>query len=535
MTIKTRVKSIILCSVLALGAAGVSRAATPVLSISPSGSNGTAQIVISGADSNSMITWYSRQGSNPVVSISNFGHTNSSGYFSQTSSLPQVYNGTEMEQYVIVNGQRSNSVYINSNNFGYNNNYNNCYQNCYVSVSLSQSSVTVNSGQSVAVSIFNNNNNYSYNSGYYVSSNTNSSVATATVSGPTLTIYGNQSGSTIMTLCANSGNYNGGNSCATLYVNVNSNQVSGLTFSQSTVALNAGQNSFVTVYNPYNYTGGYYVSNNSNSNVVSASVSGNSIFLNGISAGSSTLTICQSTSSYNCGTVYVTVSGYNNNNNYGNVSFSVNNPTLTIGQNLNVNLYSSNSYNYGSSFYVSSNSNSGAVSASISGSTLYLRGLNYGSSAIVVCQNSSSQCSTLNVTVNGGAVLGSSTYKNGALVSENGTIYQIYKNAKTAAFANWAAFQGLGYSLDGVINTGYTNLPNAGYIISNSNVPHPWGTWIRSFNTVYFVHESGLIPVSDYNTFLNNGGEDRMIVPANFYDFQKTQQSMMQINDYRLR
>jgi hypothetical protein len=53
----------------------------------------------------------------------------------------------------------------------------------------------------------------------------------------------------------------------------------------------------------------------------------------------------------------------------GNISFSQTNPTLNVGQSLNINIYGSSGV-----YTISNNSNSYVLNASIAGSTLYLYG-----------------------------------------------------------------------------------------------------------------------------------------------------------------
>jgi hypothetical protein len=139
----------------------------------------------------------------------------------------------------------------------------------------------------------------------------------------------------------------------------------------------------------------------------------------------------------------------------------------------------------------------------------------------------------LYVSVSGG-VLGASTYKNGELLKEGGTIYIIYRNSKSG-FANFSAFSGFGFSLSNVLDAGYVNVPTSGYVISTASASHPWGSWVKSGNTVYFVHEQGLIPVPDWNTFISNGGQAHLIVNSNQYDFYVPMLSVMTYNDSRLR
>jgi hypothetical protein len=135
---------------------------------------------------------------------------------------------------------------------------------------------------------------------------------------------------------------------------------------------------------------------------------------------------------------------------------------------------------------------------------------------------------------NGGTVHGSLIYANGTLVVDNGTIYAIYKNTKSG-ITSMMAFYGLGYGAGNLVYGSTSSLTDTGYVINSANIPHPWGTWVKNGNTVYFVHESGLIPVSSYDIFLNNGGTDAKIVPMNWYDSYKPLLSGMTWNDSRLQ
>ena len=78
-----------------------------------------------------------------------------------------------------------------------------------------------------------------------------------------------------------------------------SNSSSNLSFSQNNIVLNPGQNFSVMVIG----TGGYSISSNSNSNIISASVNGNQINLYASTFGGSNITVCGSDGS--CGVLYV--------------------------------------------------------------------------------------------------------------------------------------------------------------------------------------------------------------------------------------
>ncbi len=406
---------------------------------------------------------------------------------------------------------------------------------------FSQNNLVLTAGQTSTVYI----NGYS---GYYVSSNSNGSVASAAVNGSVLTVTAMASGNTIFTVCQNNNNTCGslsvavsGNNCGYGY-NCGSGTVS---FSQNNVSLTSGQSQTVTVYGnaPFN------ISSNSNSGAVSASVSGNIITLYGYSSGSSSISVCSNTyggSAYGgCGTLYVTVNGYNNcsypyNNNCGNsgsISLSQTSVSVNVGQTSSISVYGNGP------FILSSNGSSNIASGVMSGNTLNIYGSQPGSSTITVCQqNYSSSCASVYVTVTGngctyncGSVLGSSIYANGQLLNIGGTVYIVYQNTLTA-FGNASAFLGLGFSFSNVINAGYQNgLTISSYVISTTAGAHPWGSWIKNGAAVYFVSQLGLIPVPDWNTFLNNGGSAGLIVPANAWDFQLPTLAPMAYGDGRLR
>lgn len=308
-----------------------------------------------------------------------------------------------------------------------------------------------------------------------------------------------------------------------------------ITFSQSNLALTVGQSKSVNVYGGSGY--GYNISSNSNSYAVSASISGNLINLYANAVGNGTITICSNYSYpyYNsiCGYLYFTVSSSGS----GNIWFEPSNPSLYVGQSLAVSINSgSSSYTYPSTnayYYVSNNTNPAAVSASVSGSVLNLYANQNGTSYITVNHSSLGWSKTISVTVTG-SVYNASTYPNGQLLNYNGTIYIVYKNTVTG-FTNANAFLGLGYRFDNAQYTSYLETPISTYVVRSSQTFHPWGSWVKSGQTIYFVHESGLIPIPSYDIFLNNGGQDYLVVSMNSYDWQLTKQSLMTYNDYRLK
>jgi hypothetical protein len=285
------------------------------------------------------------------------------------------------------------------------------------------------------------------------------------------------------------------------------------------------------MYSQPSYSSAYYVSSNSNSSVVTASLSGTVLNLYASQAGTSSIVVCHSSLSF-CGTLYVTVSG--SGTGQQGLTFSNANPNLTVGQSLSITIYRSNLNYYGyGNYYVASNSNQSAVTASISGEQLSLYGVNSGNSTINICQTSGGQCGMVYVTVTGSG-LTSNLYQNGQLINENGTIYIIYKNTKTP-FTNASAFRGFGFKFENATSGQTWNLSSFGRVITTANDSHPWGSWIVDNGTVYFVHETGLIPIPSWETFLNNGGLANLIVQANTLDMQRPHLGLMVYSDTRLR
>lgn len=600
-------KSLILVLVMSffIGFAGSAQAYNPTLSVYSSGGSSTTISIYGGQPNAAVVISYTPSGSNLSASVS--GATDYNGSFTT------MVNGSQIS--VTVGGQQ---VYANNN--GYNGGCG--YYGCSVGgMTLSQTSLNLSVGQSATVTA----SMPVYNPSFYISSNSNSYVASASISGSQINVYGLASGSTNISVCTSS------SVCASLYVTVGSGGSSGsITFSPASVNLTAGQNSTVFITAGY-YGSSLYISGNSNSSVVSASLSGSTLYLQAGNAGSSTITVCQNSTS--CGYLYVTVSGVLGANT--NLWFSPANPNLYVGQSMAVSInssaystaypYYSSAYNIssnsspyvvsanisgtvlnltanqngssnisvcstalgfcgtlyvtvggGSSYgngslslsqtnlslsqgqsmivsaynapaiYVSSNSNPGVVSASVTVNQATFYAQTFGTSTVVLCGVSSNQCSSVYVTVNGYSygggglqypgsnVLGASIYQNGQLISEGSTVYIVYKNTKSG-FSNSSAFLGLGFRFSNVLAVGDSGLTASGYTVTTSIGQHPWGSWIKSGQAVYFVHQSGLIPIPDWNTFLNNGGQAGFIVPANLYDFRLPMLSPMTSGDSRLQ
>jgi len=163
-------------------------------------------------------------------------------------------------------------------------------------ISFSQSNVTLSVGQSTTVTLYGSSTNT-----YYISSNSNPTIASVSISGSTLNLYGYSYGSSNILVCSSS------TSCGTLYINAsNSNNNSVISFSQSNVAISVGQSTTVTLYGSPTNT--YYISSNSNSTIVSASISSNNTLnLSGLFRGNSNISVCSNSGSTSCSTLYVSV------------------------------------------------------------------------------------------------------------------------------------------------------------------------------------------------------------------------------------
>jgi hypothetical protein len=283
----------------AFGLVDTAFAATPSLSVVNNSAN-VVQITVNGGDANSTINLYYNFSSSSNVYVANLGTTNSSGYFStnlnqNSYSIPQ-----NAYVYVIVNGQTSNTVLWpnNVNNYG--------------SVTLSQNSLTLGYSQSTNVSI------YGGNGGYYISSNSNSSIVSASINGSTLNLTSyNTAGNSALTVCS----YNN-NGCATLYVYVqsNSNYNQPTYLSQSSININVGQGQSISISG----SGSYTISSNSNPTAISSLVNGSVLNVYGSAPGSGTLNVCSTSGNGGCASLYVTVGGYTyyNNNNTGYTTYN---------------------------------------------------------------------------------------------------------------------------------------------------------------------------------------------------------------------
>lgn len=340
-------------------AAFPAHAATPTFSAFYTGNGDYVQMNVTGASPNySVLLNYGSQ-------MRAVGVTDSSGSFSLTISTSQYGITPGGIVSVTVNNQPSNSLQwpYTTGSSG--------------SFSLNPSTLSLTAGQSSVITA-------SVPGPFFLSTNSNPSVANASLNGSQLTITGNVAGTTAMTFCLVSSTA----SCATATVNVSGGTTQGLTFSQNNVTLVPGQTTVVSITGG---TGMYVISGNSNPSSVQATLNGSAVSLYAPSAGgSSAITICSSNMS-SCGVITASA----NSGATGALLFSQTNPIVAVGQATTVTVSGSVA-----PYSISANSNPSIVQASASSNVLVLSGTAAGSATLTVC-SATNACATLLVTVNG--------------------------------------------------------------------------------------------------------------------------------------
>ncbi len=349
-------------------------AATPTLSLSRSGTSDSVDITVNGDANSGVILSYNKLGTGQAMSY--LGTTNASGNYTTTIGTANYGITAGSSITVSVGGQTSAAAVWPDTTTA-----------ASGSFTLSQTAVSVTVGQSVSLTAL----NVPANS-LYLSNSSNPPIANINISGNQITVIGLSYGSTVATVCIPAsttavGTTNPAN-CASIYVTVSSTASTPLTFSMSSVTLGTSQSVPITISGG---NGTYSVLNNSNSAAVQTSISGSTITLtaNGSSGATSAITVCSSNMS-SCGIINATISSTSTST----VTFSQNNPSLTIGQNLAIALSGGSN----GSYYVSANSNANSVQATVSGSSLNLYGNSNGSATITVC-SSSANCGWLTATV----------------------------------------------------------------------------------------------------------------------------------------
>jgi hypothetical protein len=335
-----------------------------LLAVSPLSAD-SMQVSVLDGDPNATVSLHYVSGSS-MASI-NIGSTDSYGNLTTTVRSGTYHILGDVQVYAIVNGQQSTATtwpnYANSGN-----------------LTLNPAGLALSAGQVATVTT-------SAGSDISVVDNPSPSVASLTINNNQITVTGNSNGSTNIILCStNIG-------CNTLYVSVGpqSNQTSvSLSFNQSNPSIGIGQTQVITVNGP----GGYFISNNSNQNVVSANIDGTSVNIKGLSPGNSTVTVCVTNSNV-CNYLNITVTSSVSLGQPA-ISFSQGSTTLNIGQSQTITISGSGLYG------ISNNSSIGVAVADVSGSTLNIRAVSLGNSSISVCaigDGASTVCGAISVSV----------------------------------------------------------------------------------------------------------------------------------------
>ena len=310
MTIKYLKSSLFapICAVIvaATFAVSVHAAITPTLSLSNLGNN-QVQLNVTGDAGVPVNLYYYTQYQSSAQNVGVIGYTSSNQSLSATISYGQYNIPSNAYVYVMIDGAISQSVqwpyYTNTNGTVYSGT-----SYSYSTVSFSQNNITVAPNQTTIVTL------YGGSGTYYISQN--SSLVSASISGSTLTISGNESGTGTLVVCSSN------SSCGTLSLTVTTSSYTypyttypyttsyptyqqtytPISLSQSAINLNAGQQEYLNIYG----TGSYYIYSNSNSYAVTAGISSNTLWINGVNPGASDVMICESVGS-SCTTLYVNV------------------------------------------------------------------------------------------------------------------------------------------------------------------------------------------------------------------------------------
>ena len=347
---------------------GLVFAATPTLSISPSGDGNNVSVTVTGAEGNTSIALYFKSTQDGTIRSQVIGTTNTSGGFSGTVTTSNIGINITTPIYVMVNGYSSNTVVWP-----------------YYSNASTQSQITFNQNNPYVVVGQNGTLIISGGTGnYYIASNQNSGTIGATISGNTLYYSGIGNGSSIISVCSANGNI-----CGTTTISTNSSSNGALQLSQSTLTLAPLQTGTIQV------GGGslpYTATTITGDNLV-YTASGNSLSFTGSVNGTRTINICSTNNL--CSILTVNVTGTPNNN-------LILNPSSI---NLTANQVGTVQISGGNGNYTSSITNGDTLYTSISGNVLSINSTTNGTRSLNICSTGTT-CSTLTVNVGGASQSG---------------------------------------------------------------------------------------------------------------------------------
>ncbi len=332
-------------------------ALVPSMSLSPTTGTSQVQITVYNADPNMSVTLY--YPSNSAYTSRNIGTTNNNGYLTTMVDSSSYGIAASAPVYVMVNSQQSpTNTWPN-------------YTSTGGSFSLSQTSITVQIGQSFTVTT-------PVSAVLTMASNSNPSVAGASITGNQIVITGFSFGTTNVNICAaNLG-------CNIIAVSVPAAAgatATSIAFSQNNINLTVGQSQNISISG----SGTYSISGNSNNGAVSAVISGTSLVVGGISPGTASINVCATgNNSTTCAAENVTVTSNTNNTNtttntQTSITFSQSQINLSVGQSQTIAIYGPGGY------YSVTNSAPSSVSASQNGNTIILVGQAFGGANVSVC------------------------------------------------------------------------------------------------------------------------------------------------------
>lgn len=246
---------------------------------------------------------------------------------------------------------------------------------------VSQSTASVVAGQSLPITLSGGTGSY------LIATNSNPPVIQASISGSVLTLStGATSGSSSLTVCSSDNAL-----CAVVVATVGSASSAATTLSSSAPTVGTNQSVTVNIYGPTGVQ--FYVSSNSNPAVVQANLTGTTLTLAGIAAGSSVVTVCSSSAS--CASLTATVTSAVS---AATIALSQTSVTLAGGQNATIIVSG------GQPPYAVSGGASSISQETISGSSLTVYGIGPGTSSLSVC-SSAGGCVPLSVTVTGASAV----------------------------------------------------------------------------------------------------------------------------------
>lgn len=341
------------------------RAAAPAALVLSVASGDVVNAHVTG-DPNSSIQLYFYPPGYTLPKSMPFGSTDGNGSYSSTFSSGAYGIPAGVKSYVIINGQQSAST---------------AWPAYASNITLSQPSAQLTAGQSLTINS---------SSAPTASYNSNEPALTATTSGNSITLTAKAAGSGTLTVCATTVG------CAGVTFTAGAQTQAAMTFSQNNISLSSGQSLIITI-NYASHGNGFVISANTNPDAVTASISGESNYVNlyGNNAGNSTITVCSKADSSACASLYVaTATGAAA---AAAVSFSQSTVILNYGQAAAISASGDPNNNY----FVSSNSNPTIVSVGISGSNISLIGNNTAGAATVnICSlKSTAVCGLVYVTV----------------------------------------------------------------------------------------------------------------------------------------